>query len=118
MSAPTGLGPVEVALVDAVDLLARDGEPVRCSDVLAAVEDRAGIGPRYAWLVLVDLGVAWRRHLPLVELYGNCGSALGDPPAEPAYVETRALSRRGIRRHTVTVRCPVVGRGAGTVPTV
>lgn len=95
MSARTGLGPVEVALVDAVDLLARDGEPVRCSDVLAAVEDRAGIGPRYAWLVLVDLGVAWRRHLPLVELYGNCGSALGDPPAEPAYVETR-LSPVGV----------------------
>lgn len=95
MSARTGLGPVEVALLDAVELLERDDEPVRCSDVLTAVEDRAGIGPRYAWLVLVDLGVAWRRHLPLVELYGNCGSALGDPPAEPVDVETR-LSPVGV----------------------
>jgi hypothetical protein len=89
MSARTGLGPVEVALVDAVDLIGRDGEPVRCSDVLDVVETRAGIGPRYAWPVLVDLGVPWRRHLSLVELYGNCGTALGDPPAEPEYVEAR-----------------------------
>ena len=89
MSARTGLGPLELALLDAVELLAVRGEPVRCSDVLFAVEDRAGIGPRYAWPTLVDLGVPWRRHLRLVELYGNCGSALGDPPAEPVDVETR-----------------------------
>jgi hypothetical protein len=89
MSALSGLGPVELALLDAVDLLAADGEPVRCSDVLAVLDAREDVGPRYSWPALVDIGVPWRRHLPLVELHGNCGTALGDPPAEPVYVEVR-----------------------------
>jgi hypothetical protein len=93
MSARTGLNDVDIAILDAVDLLHAD-EPVRCSDVLAAVTSLHGIGPRYTWPMLVDLGVPWRRHLPLVELYGNCGTVLGDPPAEAKYVEVR-LSELG-----------------------
>jgi hypothetical protein len=88
MSSRSGLDDVSVALLDAVDLLVA-GEPVRCSEVLAAVSALHGVGPRYTWPMLVDLGVPWRRHLPLVELYGNCGSVLGDPPADAKYVEVR-----------------------------
>lgn len=88
MSARTGLGAVDVALLRAVDLLAAD-EHARCSDVLAAAAATDGLGPRYAWPVLVDLGVPWQRHVPLVELHGNAGTVLGDPPADAQYVEVR-----------------------------
>lgn len=91
MSERTGLGPIEVALLDAVDLLTIDDDtpPVRCSDVLDVVERRHGIGHRYAWAALVDTGVPWQVHLPLVELHGNVGNQTGDPPAEARYVEVR-----------------------------
>lgn len=88
MSGRTGLSSVEVALLDAVDLVA-GSEPARCSDVLRAAAARDGLGPRYGWPMLVDLGVPWRRHLPLVELHGNCGTQFGDPPADPQYVEAQ-----------------------------
>lgn len=90
MTGRTGLGPIEVALLDAVDLIVGGGlEPARCSDVLAAVERLHGIGPRYAWPVLVDLSVPWRVHLPLLDTLGNVGTQHGDPPADARYVETR-----------------------------
>jgi hypothetical protein len=88
VSARTGLGPLDVAILDAVDLL-DVGEPVRCSDVLAAVRTLEGIGPGTTWPMLVDLGVPWRRHLPLVELYGDAGSVTGAPPADAEHVEVR-----------------------------
>lgn len=91
MTARTGLGPVELALLDAFDLLGADadGRRVRCSDVLTAVDQRHGIGPRYAWPVTVDLGVTWRVHLPLLHLYGNAGTQGGNPPADARYLEGR-----------------------------
>jgi hypothetical protein len=90
-SASSGLGPLELALLDAVDLLGADagGDPVACSDVLDVVDRRDALGGRYAWQALVDLGVPWRVHLPLVELAGNCGTQLGDAPADPEFVEVR-----------------------------
>ena len=94
MSERTGLGPLDVAILDAVDLLDA-GEPVRCSDVLAAVSALDGIDPVTAWPTLVDLGVPWRRHLPLVELYGHVGSVTGDPPAAAEHVEVR-LADHGV----------------------
>ncbi|HET7900743.1 MAG TPA: hypothetical protein VFL59_06110 [Candidatus Nanopelagicales bacterium] len=93
MSSRTGLSVVEVGLLRAVELLAGD-EIARCSDVLVAAAATDGLGPRYTWPVLVDLGVPWRRHLPLVELLGNAGSIVGDPAADAQYVEVR-LSRVG-----------------------
>ena len=90
-SARTGLGPLELALLDAVDLLGADvgAPPVRGRDVLDVVDRRDALGGRYAWQALVDLGVPWRVHLPLVELDGNCGTQLGDRPADPEFVEVR-----------------------------
>jgi len=90
MSARTGLGPIESALLDAVDLIVGgSGEPARCSDVLAAVDRLHGIGPRYSWPALVDLSVPWRVHLPLLDTVGNVGTQAGDRPADPVYVETQ-----------------------------
>jgi hypothetical protein len=90
-SARTGLGPLELALLDAVDLLGADADapPVRCADVLDVVDRRQALGARYAWQALVDLGVPWRVHLPLVELDGNAGTQLGDAPADPEFVSVR-----------------------------
>jgi hypothetical protein len=88
MSGRTGLDDVSVALLDAIDLLLVDG-PVRCSDVLAAATALHGGDPSATWPMLVDLGVPWRRHLPLVELYGDCGTVGGDPPADARDVEAR-----------------------------
>jgi hypothetical protein len=91
MTGVTGLGPLEVALLDALDLLGgvQDADRVSCGDVLNAVDRLHGIGARYAWPALVDIGVPWRLHLPLVELHGNAGSLGGDPPADAVYVESR-----------------------------
>ncbi len=124
MSARTGLGPLETALLDAVDLLGADGEPVPCSEVLAVVAARTAVDPRTTWPELVDAGVPWRRHLPLVELYGNCGTALGDPPADPAQVEARlapvgALALAAERGESGPVPLGLVEgtlRGRGQVP--
>jgi len=88
VSERSGLDPFDVAILDAVDLLDA-GEPVRCSDLLAAVSALEGVDRRTAWPVLLDLGLPWRRHLPLVELYGDAGSVTGDPPGDAEHVEVR-----------------------------
>jgi hypothetical protein len=117
VSARTGLEPVEVALLEAVELheaeldaataaaraagrVADDGEPpdeergASTSRVLSALEAAVGLGPRYAYPLLIDLSVPWRRHLPLVEGIGNFGTQGDDPPADARYTEVR-LSRVG-----------------------
>ncbi|MBI4940795.1 MAG: hypothetical protein HY830_08610 [Actinobacteria bacterium] len=117
MSARTGLEPFEVALLEAVerheaaagDRVPDDGGPAdddpahddpahdrpgggpaaATTQVLATVEAAAGVGPRYAYPMLVDLAVPWRRHLPLVEPLGNVGTQGDDPPADARYTEVR-----------------------------
>lgn len=91
MSDRTGLGPAEVALLDALDLVGADveSEPAPCSDVLLAVESLHGVAPATAWPLLVARGVPWLVHLPLVDLVGNAGSQAGDPPAPPEHVGAR-----------------------------
>jgi hypothetical protein len=90
----TGLDAVEVALLDALDLVGADldAEPTACSDVLLAVERLHGVPASVSWPLLVGRGVPWRVHLPLVELVGNAGSQAGDPPAEPEHVGARLSS--------------------------
>ena len=91
MSDRTGLGPTEIALLDALDLVGAyaETEPVRCSDVLTAAERVHGIRPADAWPVLVTRGAPWLVHLRLVELAGNAGSQAGDPAAPPDRVAAR-----------------------------
>lgn len=88
----SGLGRVEGALLDAVDLVGTDGEPVQCSEVLAVVAVRDGVESTTAYPTLVQLGSWWRRHLPLVELLGNAGTPFGDGAADPEHVDVRLSS--------------------------
>ncbi len=90
VSTRTGLDALEVAVLDAVDLLGADhlGEPVACSRVLQVVGARGQGTAAEAYARLVRRGVPWSVHLPLVELLGNAGSR-DHPPADPEHVEVR-----------------------------
>ena len=81
----TGLGPLDLMLLGALS-----DSWTKASSLLANLE----VAPAYAYPVLVDLSVPWKRHLPLVEVNGNAGSQGDDPPAEARYVEVR-LSEHG-----------------------
>lgn len=90
MTDRTGLGPLEVALLEATAAVQGAGEqPVRTTEVLQECERAGGYGPSYAHPVLRDLGTWWRTHLNLVELHGNWGTVDGDPPADAEYTEVR-----------------------------
>lgn len=95
MTCRTGLDEVEVALLDAIDLLGADdaGEPVTCARVLQVVSGRGQASSVAAYRALLRRGVPWSVHLPLVELFGNAGSR-DHRPADPEHVEVR-LSRVG-----------------------
>ncbi len=91
MSGRTGLGLLEVAILEAVESAGGGaGQPYRrTSDVLVLLEDVHGVGPRHAYPLVVDLAVPWLRHLPLLDGYGNLGSRHGDQSAEAKYTEIR-----------------------------
>lgn len=57
--------------------------------VLAAVEDRIGLAPGYAYEVLLDLARPWTMPLSLVDGCGNLGSRGNDPAANYRYTESR-----------------------------
>ena len=90
MTDRTGLGPLEVALLEATAAVQGAGErPVRTTEVLQECERAGGYGPSYAHPVLRDLGTWWHTYLNLVELHGNWGTVDGDPPADAEYTEVR-----------------------------
>lgn len=62
--------------------------------MLAAVEDRIGLAPGYAYEVLLDLARPWTMPLSLIDGQGNFGSRGSDPAANPPYTESR-LSAAG-----------------------
>lgn len=94
MSARTGLGAVEVAVLNAVAAAgAGPGQPhCRTTVVLEELERASGFGPRYALPVLSDVVADWVRHLPLLQGAGNWGSVHGDPPADARYTGVRLTS--------------------------
>lgn len=86
MSAATGLGLVDIAILEACEA-STDGHPlVLTRTVLGLLHDRTGIGPRVATEPLYDLARPWVAHLPLLTVHGNYGSQ-DDPPANPKYTE-------------------------------
>lgn len=91
MSERSGLGSLEVAVLTALDELG--GTPQagrrRTTRVLEHLERRDGLGARYLYPLLQDLGAPWRLHLPLLDPYGNWGSQHGDPAADPQYTQVR-----------------------------
>jgi hypothetical protein len=91
MGERTGTGVVECAILEALDSLgARSGQHYcKNSTVLAAVEERIGLAPGYAYEVLLDLARPWTMPVSLVTGRGNLGSRGNDPAANPPYTESR-----------------------------
>lgn len=91
MSARTGLGGVEVAVLAAVAEVggSPESEHRLTTAVLDILDRNLGLGARYAYPLLVDLAAPWRLHLPLLDGMGNWGSQHGDPPADARYTEVR-----------------------------
>lgn len=85
MSERTGLGVVEIALLEALGT----SRFLRCDKALAMVEERIGLAPGYAYEVLVDLARPWAMPVNLVQGQGNFGSRGNDPPANFRYTEAR-----------------------------
>ena len=90
MSKRTGLGPVEEALLLTLDELGAGPQQsgVRSSVLLAEVERRFAVAPRYGYQVACDLAHRSTVWLRLLGGFGNLGG-LGHPPAEPRYTELR-----------------------------
>jgi DNA gyrase/topoisomerase IV, subunit A len=91
MSERTGLGVVEIALLEALETTAF----IRCHKALASVEERIGLAPGYAYDVLVDLARPWTMPVQLVQGQGNFGSRGNDPPANFRYTEARITPAGG-----------------------
>ena len=91
MGERSGTGLVECTILEALGSLgAQPGRGYRTNTkVLAAVEDRIGLAPSYAYEVLLDLARPWTMPLPLVDGQGNFGSRGNDPAANPPYTQSR-----------------------------
>jgi RNA polymerase sigma-70 factor (sigma-E family) len=96
MGERSGVGLVECTILEVLDALgARPGRPHRLNArVLAAVEDRIGLAPGYAYEVLLDLGRPWTMPVSLISPCGNFGSRGHDPAANFRYTES-GLTRAG-----------------------
>lgn len=57
--------------------------------VLAAIDERIGIGRRYAYEMLLDLARPWVIPLPTVAVAGNRGDRAFPVPTVPEYTECR-----------------------------
>lgn len=89
MSERTGLGCIETALVLALEEMGGGERTHRCSSLLAALDERLGVLPRFGYAVLVDLVQPWQTSLPVLMGSGNFGSSDADPPANARYTECR-----------------------------
>jgi hypothetical protein len=91
MGESSGVGLVELAILDALD--ARRAWPnrryVNCLKVLLALENEIGLARGYGHQVLIDIAVPWRLPIPLVQPQGNFGGQGNDPPASPYYTRAR-----------------------------
>jgi hypothetical protein len=90
MSDATGLGPIEVAVLDsfaAVGALTA-GPYVKSQRILELLYDRHRIGPRVGYRVICDMARADVSHLRLVDFNGNHGTC-DFSPASPRYTEAR-----------------------------
>ena len=90
MSERTGLGVVEIAILEAL----HSGQVLRSATALARVEQQIGLAPGYAYQVLVGLAQPWTMPIRLVDGQGNFGSRGNDPPANFRYTQAR-ITRAG-----------------------
>src|SRR5437870_793334 len=92
MTDRSGCALVELTVLQSLEALtgSRPGMHVKSSRVMAAVEERIGLGPRYGYQVLVDLTRHWMVPAPLVSGAGNFGGRdYNEPPAADRYTESR-----------------------------
>ncbi len=91
MSERTGLGIVEVCILEALDGVGGrpDRDHVLSAKVLKVVEDKIGLAPGYSYQVLADLTRRWMLPVPLVEPLGCFGTQDGDPPSPWDYTRAR-----------------------------
>lgn len=91
MSAATGLGLLDVAIIEACGAVGAipDRAFVKCQLVLDEVYASTGIGPGVACEPLYDLARPWVVHLRLLDVHGNLGSPDGFDGADPRYTECR-----------------------------
>jgi hypothetical protein len=108
----TGSGLVELAVLETVDATTA-GRPrahVVCTEAVAAIEERIGLGPRYGYEVLLDLARPWIIPVPTVRVAGNKGdrsfpeaSAPRHTECRPSHVGQLVLEAEGRRRAPVPV---------------
>jgi DNA gyrase/topoisomerase IV subunit A len=93
VSALTGLGPIEVGVLEACDRCgAGRAAPYRKSALIVGeLYDATGIGPRIGYEVLCDMARPYISHLALIDFHGNFGS-VEFSPASPRYTESRLTS--------------------------
>jgi DNA gyrase/topoisomerase IV, subunit A len=85
VSERTGLGVVEIAILEALETRGFR----KCANALNTVEQRIGLAPGYAYEVLVDLARPWTLPVGLVDGHGNFGSRDFGDPANSRYTEAR-----------------------------
>ena len=90
MTAATGLGPVETAILEALDAAGAGAEnpQVKSSRILETLYEQSGIPPRIGYQMICELSRPWAVHLPLVDFHGNYGS-LDFEAAAAQYTECR-----------------------------
>lgn len=67
---------------------------IQSAKVLDGIDDRIGLGPRYAYEPLLDLARPWITPIPLVAVQGDTGDRSFPEPAHPEHTECRP-SRAG-----------------------
>src|SRR5258707_4414556 len=98
MSGRSGLGLVEVTVLEALDAAGAtpDRRHRRSARVLAVIEERIGLAPGYAYQVLTDLALPSKVPVPLVDRHGHFRSPDGDPPARWPYTDLRLSPGRQV----------------------
>ena len=90
MTDRSGCGLVEQAVLGALDTVTA-GRPrayMPSAKALARIEERIGLGPRYAYELLLDLARRWIIPVRTVAVMGNYGDRSFPPPG-PEYTECR-----------------------------
>jgi hypothetical protein len=91
VSERSGCALTELTTLEVLDTATQGGPPahVRSSKVLEAIEERTGLGPRYAYEMLLDLTRPWVLPIVTVAVQGNGGSRSYAPAAGPEFTQTR-----------------------------
>jgi hypothetical protein len=91
LSDRSGCSLIELTVLGVIDAVT-GGRPrahAGSAKVLAGIDDRIGLGPRYAYEPLLDLARPWITPVPLVAMEGNAGDRSGHPAADPEYTRCR-----------------------------